>query len=93
MNSLVFIISLGFLVCGVAYGYGAGTLRGGNATVAAVAKTFASLGGLLVMFLMIAQFIALFNWTKLPRSPPSGRPTSSNRPTSRRWSCCSSSSS
>ena len=27
MNSLVFIISLGFLVCGVAYGYGAGTLR------------------------------------------------------------------
>lgn len=67
MNSLVFIISLGFLVCGVAYGYGAGTLRGGNATVAAVAKTFASLGGLLVMFLMIAQFIALFNWTKLPQ--------------------------
>ena len=67
MNSLVFIISLAFLVCGVAYGRGAGTLRGGNATVAAVAKTFASLGGLLVMFLMIAQFIALFNWTNLPR--------------------------
>jgi len=66
MNSLVFIISLGFLVCGVAYGYGARTLRGGNATVAAVSKTFASLGGLLVMFLMIAQFIALFNWTNLP---------------------------
>lgn len=66
MNSLVFIISLAFLVCGVAYGAGAGTLRGGNATVAAVAKTFASLGGLLVMFLMIAQFIALFNWTNLP---------------------------
>nr|WP_157312563.1 AbgT family transporter [Microbacterium sp. MAH-37] len=66
MASLVFIISLAFLVCGVAYGAGAKTLKGGSATVAAIAKTFGSLGGLLVMFLMIAQFIALFNWTNLP---------------------------
>ncbi|PRB07789.1 MULTISPECIES: AbgT family transporter [unclassified Microbacterium] len=66
MASLVFIISLAFLVCGVAYGAGAKTLRGGSAAVGAIAKTFASLGGLLVMFLMIAQFIALFNWTNLP---------------------------
>jgi aminobenzoyl-glutamate transport protein len=66
MASLVFIISLGFLACGMAYGRGAGTLKGGDATVGAVAKTFASLGGLLVMFLMIAQFIALFNWSNLP---------------------------
>lgn len=66
MASLVFIISLAFLVCGVAYGYGAKTLRGGSAAVSAIAKTFGSLGGLLVMFLMIAQFIALFNWTNLP---------------------------
>lgn len=66
MASLIFIISLGFLVCGVAYGRGARTLVGGNAAVGAVTKTFASLGGLLVMFLMIAQFIALFNWSNLP---------------------------
>ncbi|WP_406246503.1 AbgT family transporter [Microbacterium sp. M] len=66
MASLVFIISLAFLVCGVAYGAGARTLRGGDAAVAAIAKTFGTLGGLLVMFLMIAQFIALFNWTNLP---------------------------
>jgi len=66
MASLVFIISLAFLVCGVAYGAGAKTLRGGSAAVGAIAKTFGSLGGLLVMFLMIAQFIALFNWTNLP---------------------------
>ena len=66
MASLVFIISLAFLVCGLAYGAGARTLRGGSAAVGAIAKTFASLGGLLVMFLMIAQFIALFNWTNLP---------------------------
>lgn len=66
MASLVFIISLAFLVCGVAYGAGAKTLRGGSEAVGAIAKTFASLGGLLVMFLMIAQFIALFNWSNLP---------------------------
>jgi len=66
MASLVFVISLAFMVCGMGYGYGAKTLQGGNAAVAAITKTFASLGGLLLMFLMIAQFIALFNWTNLP---------------------------
>jgi aminobenzoyl-glutamate transport protein len=66
MASLVFIISLAFMVCGLGYGKGAGTLKGGNDAVAAISKTFASLGGLLLMFLMIAQFIALFNWSRLP---------------------------
>ncbi|ACQ80856.1 AbgT putative transporter [Beutenbergia cavernae DSM 12333] len=66
MASLIFIISLAFLLCGIAFGRGAGTLKGGDETVGAIAKTFGSLGGLLVMFLMIAQFIALFNWSNLP---------------------------
>ncbi|HEY9424446.1 MAG TPA: AbgT family transporter [Microterricola sp.] len=66
MASLIFIISLGFLVCGACYGIGANTMRGGNAVVGAIGKTFGSLGGLLLMFLMISQFIALFNWTHLP---------------------------
>lgn len=66
MASLVFVISLAFMVCGLGYGKGAGTLKGGNEAVAAISKTFASLGGLLLMFLMIAQFIALFNWSNLP---------------------------
>ena len=66
MASLIFIISLAFLVCGVAYGRGAGTMKGGDAAVNAIAKTFGTLGGLLVMFVMIAQFIALFSWSNLP---------------------------
>ena len=66
MASLVFVISLAFLVCGLGYGRGARTLQSGNEAVAAIAKTFGSLGGLLLMFLMIAQFIALFNWSNLP---------------------------
>lgn len=66
MASLIFIISLAFMICGIAFGKGAGTLSGGNEIVGAIAKTFGSLAGLLVMFLMIAQFIALFNWSNLP---------------------------
>lgn len=66
MASLIFIISLAFLICGIFYGMGAKTLRGGDEVVGAIAKTFGSLGGLLIMFLMISQFIALFNWTNLP---------------------------
>jgi len=66
MASLVFVISLAFMVAGLGYGRGAATLQGGNAAVAAISKTFASLSGLLLMFLMIAQFIALFNWSNLP---------------------------
>lgn len=66
MASLIFIISLAFLVCGIFYGMGAKTMKGGDAVVGAIAKTFGSLGGLLIMFLMISQFIALFNWTNIP---------------------------
>ncbi|WP_156253399.1 AbgT family transporter [Pseudactinotalea terrae] len=66
MASLIFAISLAFLICGIAYGRGANTLKTGDEIVAAISKTIGSLGGLLVMFLMIAQFIALFNWTNLP---------------------------
>lgn len=66
MASLIFIISLAFLVCGIFYGMGAKTLEGGDEIVGAIAKTFGSLGGLLIMFLMISQFIALFNWTNIP---------------------------
>ena len=66
MASLVFIISLAFGVAGYAYGIGAKTMGSANDIVAAIAKTFGSLGGLLLMFVMIAQFIALFNWSNLP---------------------------
>ncbi len=46
---------------------GARTIHGGDDVVNAVAKTYNGLGSLLLMFLMIAQFIAFFNYTNLPR--------------------------
>lgn len=67
MASLIFIISLLFLVCGIAYGKGAKTISGSGDVINAVTATFAGLSGLIFMLLMISQFIAFFNYTNLPR--------------------------
>ncbi len=66
MDSLLFIISMTFLVAGIAYGRGAKTFKGANDVIAAVTKTFSGLGGLVFMLLMISQFIAYFNYSNLP---------------------------
>ena len=66
MDSLLFIIALFFLVSGIAYGVGAGTVKSADDVIAAITKTFSGLGGLVLMFLMIAQFIAYFNYSNLP---------------------------
>ncbi|WP_042410843.1 AbgT family transporter [Streptacidiphilus carbonis] len=65
MDSLIFIIMLLFLVAGVCYGAGAGTLKGSAAAMAAITKTFAGLGGLIFLLLIIAQFIAYFNYSNM----------------------------
>ncbi len=67
MASLIFIISLTFLVCGVCYGKGAGTISGSADVITGVTKTFSGLAGLVFMLLMISQFIAYFNYTNMPR--------------------------
>ena len=66
MDSLLFIIAMMFLVSGIAFGKGAGTFTSANQVIAAVTKTFAGLGGLVFMLLMISQFIAYFNFSNLP---------------------------
>jgi aminobenzoyl-glutamate transport protein len=67
MDSLLFIIAAFFLVAGICYGAGAGTITSSNDVIGFIAKTFSSLGGLVLMFLMIAQFLAYFNYSNLPR--------------------------
>jgi aminobenzoyl-glutamate transport protein len=67
MQSLIFLITLIFLVCGVCYGIGAGTVTSSNDVITGVTKTFAGLSGLIFMLLMISQFIAYFNYTNIPR--------------------------
>jgi aminobenzoyl-glutamate transport protein len=67
MSSLIFIISMLFLVTGFAYGVGAKTMTNRNQAIEAVTKTYAGLAGLIFMLVMIAQFIAFFNYTNIPR--------------------------
>jgi aminobenzoyl-glutamate transport protein len=66
MQSLLFIVMLCFFIPGVAYGSAVGKYKGPNDVIAAVVKTFAGLGGLIFMLLMISQFIAYFNYSNLP---------------------------
>ena len=67
MDSLIVIISLLFLAAGMGYGRGAGTIRTSTEAIDAVTKAWAGLAGLLLLFLLIAQFIAYFNYSKMPQ--------------------------
>lgn len=67
MDSLLFVITLIFLIAGICYGVGAKTISGSGDVITGVTKTFSGLAGLVFMLLMIAQFIAFFNYTNLPR--------------------------
>jgi aminobenzoyl-glutamate transport protein len=65
MDSLIVIIALIFLAAGLAYGYGAGTMKGSAAVLGAITKAWAGLAGLLFLFLLIAQFIAYFDYSNM----------------------------
>lgn len=67
MDSLLFVITLFFLIAGIAFGKTVGTIKTSGDVIKAVTKTFAGLAGLVFMLLMISQFIALFNYSNLPR--------------------------
>jgi aminobenzoyl-glutamate transport protein len=66
MDSLIFIISMLFLVMGIAYGRGAGTITNSTDVINGITRTFAGLAGLVFILLLISQFIGLFNWSNLP---------------------------
>jgi aminobenzoyl-glutamate transport protein len=67
MGSLIFIITLIFLVIGICFGIGAGTITHSNDVIKGVVKTFSGLSGLIFMLLIISQFIAFFNYTNMPQ--------------------------
>jgi aminobenzoyl-glutamate transport protein len=67
MASLIFLITLMFLACGIAYGVGAKTVTSSADVINGITKTFSGLAGLVFMLLMIAQFIAYLNYTNMAR--------------------------
>jgi aminobenzoyl-glutamate transport protein len=67
MDSLIVIIALLFLAAGLGYGRGARTLNSGTEVITAIEKSWSGLAGLLLLFLLIAQFIAYFNYSNMPQ--------------------------
>lgn len=67
MDSLIVIITIIFFAAGYAYGRGAGTLKTSDEVLAAITKSWAGLASLLFLFLLIAQFIAYFNYSNMAK--------------------------
>jgi aminobenzoyl-glutamate transport protein len=67
MDSLIVIIAMLFLAAGVGYGRGAGTLKTNTDLINAITKSWAGMAGLLFLFLLIAQFISYFNYSRIPQ--------------------------
>jgi aminobenzoyl-glutamate transport protein len=65
MNSIIITVMLLFLAAGAAFGAATGKYKDIGDVIRAIEKTFASLGGLVFLFLIIAQFIAYFNYTNM----------------------------
>jgi aminobenzoyl-glutamate transport protein len=67
MDSLVVIIAIVFLVAGAVYGKVTGTIKNATEGINLIVKGWAGLAGLLFLFLLIAQFIAYFNYSNIPQ--------------------------
>jgi aminobenzoyl-glutamate transport protein len=65
LGSIIFLILAFFLVMGWCYGKGAGTIKSAADVINPMTKTVASLAGLFFLLLVIAQFIAYFNYSNL----------------------------
>jgi aminobenzoyl-glutamate transport protein len=66
MNGLIGVIMVLFLATGVAYGIGAKTVNSSAAVIAAMTKAVASLGGTILLFVVISQFVDYFNYSNIP---------------------------
>jgi aminobenzoyl-glutamate transport protein len=65
MSSLIVVISLAFLAAGIAYGRVVGTVKDSADVLGMITKSWASLASLLFLFLLIAQFIAYFDFSNM----------------------------
>jgi aminobenzoyl-glutamate transport protein len=65
MDSLIVIITIFFFAAGLAFGKGARTITTKEQVIDTVTKSWAGLASLLLLFLLIAQFIAYFNYSNI----------------------------
>ena len=67
MTSLIVIISAAFLAAGLAFGRAVGTIKTSKDALGMITKSWATLASLLFLFLLIAQFIAYFDYSNIAR--------------------------
>ncbi|MFO8038690.1 MAG: AbgT family transporter, partial [Sodalinema sp.] len=65
LNGIVILITLGFLIPGIAYGMAAGTVRNDKDVVKGMSTAMSAMGYYIVLSFVAAQFIAYFNWSNL----------------------------
>jgi aminobenzoyl-glutamate transport protein len=65
MNGLIGLIMVLFLVTGAAYGYGAKKFSSLTDVIKAMEKAISGLGSLILLFLVLSQFVAYFNYTNM----------------------------
>lgn len=65
MNGLIALIMVMFLVAGAAYGFGARTITSLTGIIKAMEKAMTGLGGLILLFLVLSQFVAYFNYSNM----------------------------
>lgn len=64
-KSMVALLFLGFLAIGMAYGFGAGTIKNDRDAVRMAASSMSDMGLYIVLAFVAAHFIALFSWSNL----------------------------
>lgn len=65
MNGLIALIMMLFLTTGAAFGLGAGTMKSATEIIKAMEKAMSGLGSLILLFLVLSQFVAYFNYTNM----------------------------
>lgn len=65
LRSLVAILFISFLLCGLAYGIASATIRSDKDAVKMMSQSMSDMGGYIVLAFFAAVFIALFNWSNL----------------------------
>jgi aminobenzoyl-glutamate transport protein len=65
MNGLIALIMVVFLVTGAAYGFGAKKFSNITDVIKAMEKSISGLGSLILLFLVLSQFVAYFNYSNM----------------------------
>ncbi|MFW7380851.1 MAG: AbgT family transporter [Oligoflexus sp.] len=65
LNSLVPILMLTFLFCGIAYGLVAGTVKSDKDIARMSSDSMATMGSYIVLAFIASQFVAYFSWSNL----------------------------